>query len=172
MGRCADWPVHLIDNGGMKVLDLQCNHHHEFEGWFGSEEDFQSQLSRQLVECPVCASHDISKRLSAPRLNLSGSREAEPAPVAADAPASDTPVTHVNSTEWQAAWLKMVRHVMTHTVDVGDKFAEEARKIHYGETEQKQIRGQVSAQETRELLEEGIPVMPLPIPEALKGPLQ
>ena len=66
----------------------------------------------------------------------------------------------------------MVRHVMTHTVDVGDKFAEEARKIHYGETEQKQIRGQVSAQETRELLEEGIPVMPLPIPEALKGPLQ
>jgi hypothetical protein len=66
----------------------------------------------------------------------------------------------------------MVRHVMTHTVDVGDKFAEEARKIHYGETEQKQIRGQVSAQETRELLEEGIPVVPLPIPEALKGPLQ
>ena len=66
----------------------------------------------------------------------------------------------------------MVRHVMANTVDVGTQFAEEARKIHYGETEQKQIRGQVSAEETRELLEEGIPVLPLPIPEALKGPLQ
>ena len=80
--------------------------------------------------------------------------------------------TNVSSTELQAAWLKMVRHVMANTVDVGTQFAEEARKIHYGETEQKQIRGQVSAEETRELLEEGIPVMPLPIPEALKGPLQ
>jgi hypothetical protein len=72
----------------------------------------------------------------------------------------------------QAAWLKMVRHVMAHTVDVGEQFAEEARKIHYGETEHKQIRGQVSPEVTLELLEEGIPVMPLPIPEALKGPLQ
>jgi hypothetical protein len=57
-------------------------------------------------------------------------------------------------------------------VDVGEQFAEEARKIHYGETEHKQIRGQVSPEVTLELLEEGIPVMPLPIPEALKGPLQ
>ena len=76
------------------------------------------------------------------------------------------------ATEMQAAWLKMVRHVMEHTVDVGEQFAEEARKIHYGESEQRQIRGQVSLQESRELIEEGIPVMPLPIPEALKGPLQ
>ena len=154
----------------MKVLDLQCEHQHEFEGWFGSEEDFQTQLARQLVQCPVCASMAISKRLSAPRLNLSGAREL--VPVAPNAPADQGQATNLNPSDLQAAWLKMVRHVMTHTVDVGDKFAEEARKIHYGETEQKQIRGQVSAQETRELLEEGIPVMPLPIPEALKGPLQ
>jgi hypothetical protein len=156
----------------MKVLDLQCNHRHEFEGWFGSEEDFQSQLSRQLVECPVCASHDITKRLSAPRLNLSGAKEAVPATQTAEVPATEAMTQPTSSTEVQAAWLKMVRHVMAHTEDVGDKFAEEARKIHYGETEQKQIRGQVSAEETRELLEEGIPVMPLPIPESLKGPLQ
>lgn len=153
----------------MKVLDLQCEHQHEFEGWFGSEDDFQSQLSRQLVQCPVCASHQVSKRLSAPRLNLSGAREALPVP-SADPASLPTPAAP--SSEIQAAWLKMVRHVMAHTVDVGDKFAEEARKIHYGETEERQIRGQVSAQETRELLEEGIPVMPLPIPEALKGPMQ
>jgi hypothetical protein len=162
----------------MKVLDLQCEHQHEFEGWFGSEDDFQSQLSRHLVECPVCASHQVVKRLSAPRLNLSGARElAPPAPAqhaegksgsAPDLVAHDTP----DPARLQAAWLKMVRHVMANTVDVGDKFAEEARKIHYGETAERQIRGQASAQETRELLEEGIAVMPLPIPEALKGPLQ
>jgi hypothetical protein len=160
--------LQLSDNEPMKVLDLQCNHQHEFEGWFGSEDDFQSQLSRHLVECPVCASHDISKRLSAPRLNLSGSRE----PEVARAQTESAPVANLSPAEMQAAWLKMVRHVMANTVDVGDKFAEEARKIHYGETEQKQIRGQVSAEESRELLEEGIPVLPLPVPEALKGPLQ
>lgn len=152
----------------MKVLDLQCNHQHEFEGWFGSEDDFQSQLSRHLVECPVCASHDIAKRLSAPRLNLSGARSPQTSP----APDESTLATHSSPAELQAAWLKMVRHVMANTEDVGEKFAEEARKIHYGEAEQKQIRGQVSAEETRELLEEGIPVLPLPIPESLKGPLQ
>ncbi len=152
----------------MKVLDLQCNHQHEFEGWFGSEDDFQSQLSRHLVECPVCASHDITKRLSAPRLNLSGARSPHSAPEPTESDSS----THSSPAELQAAWLKMVRHVMANTVDVGEKFAEEARKIHYGEIEQKQIRGQVSAEETRELLEEGIPVLPLPVPEALKGPLQ
>jgi hypothetical protein len=152
----------------MKVLDLQCNSQHEFEGWFGSEDDFQSQLSRRLVQCPICSSHDITKRLSAPRLNLSGARD--PAPEqSAQTPA---PVTNQSSADMQAAWLKMVRHVMAHTVDVGEQFAEEARKIHYGETEHKQIRGQVSPEVTLELLEEGIPVMPLPIPEALKGPLQ
>lgn len=164
---------HLSDNEPMKVLDLQCEHQHEFEGWFGSEEDFQSQLSRRLVECPVCASHQVVKRLSAPRLNLSGARE----PVAASAPESTgavAPATPESASpaQWQAAWMQMVRHVMAHTVDVGDKFAEEARKIHYGETEERQIRGQVSLQETRELIEEGVPIMPLPIPEALKGPLQ
>jgi hypothetical protein len=158
----------------MKVLDLQCEHQHEFEGWFGSEEDFQSQLSRHLVECPVCTSHQVVKRLSAPRLNLSGARE--PVPASAPETHGGTPATVAepasSPAQMQAAWLQMVRHVMAHTVDVGDKFAEEARKIHYGETEERHIRGQVSLQETRDLLEEGIPVMPLPIPEALKGPLQ
>ncbi|MDI9331912.1 MAG: DUF1178 family protein [Alphaproteobacteria bacterium] len=154
----------------MKVLDLHCEHQHEFEGWFGSEDNFQSQLSRQLVQCPVCASHVVTKRLSAPRLNLSGARE----PAALSTPTDAPPATaeQVSPAELQAAWLKMVRHIMAHTVDVGDQFAQEARKIHYGEAEQRQIRGQVSGEETREMLEEGIAVMPLPIPEALKGPLQ
>ena len=74
--------------------------------------------------------------------------------------------------ELQKAWLQVVRQVMANTEDVGERFADEARRIHYGETEERGIRGQASPEETRALLEEGIGVMPLPIPKALKGPVQ
>ena len=68
--------------------------------------------------------------------------------------------------------MKAVRHILANTEDVGEQFAEEARKIHYGEADERNIRGQASAEETAELLEEGISVMPLVVPKALKGPLQ
>jgi hypothetical protein len=151
----------------MKVLNLQCAHQHAFEGWFASEDDFQSQRARQLVACPICGDTTIAKLLSAPRLNL-GAPQPEPAPArqeqASAAPASADATL-------QAAWLKMVRHVMTHTEDVGVQFAEEARKIHYGEAEDRSIRGQASREETEALLDEGIAVLPLPVPAALKGPV-
>lgn len=154
----------------MKVLDLQCAHEHSFEGWFASEDDFQSQLSRGLVECPICGDAAITKKLSAPRLNLGAARntqeEAAPAAVKSDVVAAP------QDSQLQAAWMKMVRQVMANTEDVGEKFAEEARRIHYGETEERGIRGQASREETEALLEEGIGVLPLPIPKALKGPLQ
>ena len=157
----------------MKVLDLQCGHAHTFEGWFGSEEDFQSQLARGLVECPVCGDTGIRKRLSAPRLNL-GATKSPAKQSQAEAPVGDGAVATVpapNAAQ-QAAWMQAVRHVLANTEDVGEKFAEEARRIHYGEADERNIRGQASAEETVELLEEGIAVMPLPIPKALKGPLQ
>jgi hypothetical protein len=72
----------------------------------------------------------------------------------------------------QEAWMKMVKHVIANTEDVGQNFAEEARKIHYGEAEERNIRGQASIEETKDLLEEGIEVLPLPVPGALKGQLQ
>jgi hypothetical protein len=72
----------------------------------------------------------------------------------------------------QEAWMKMVKHVIANTEDVGQNFAEEARKMHYGESEERNIRGQASIEETQDLLEEGIEVMPLPVPDALKGGLQ
>ena len=146
----------------MKVLDLQCTHRHSFEGWFGSEADFQDQLGRGLVECPLCGDTDVSKMLSAPRLNLGA---AQGAPQQQDVVAAPEKMM-------QAAWMKMVRHVMANTEDVGAGFAEEARRIHYGESEERGIRGQASKEETQALLEEGIAVMPLPIPKGLKGPLQ
>jgi hypothetical protein len=191
-------------NFTMKVLDLQCSQSHQFEGWFGSEDDFQTQLSRGLVECPMCGQVDISKRLSAPRLNLLSSKtsrteglslaqpkvtsaEAEEKSsnnVAAGSAASSETVpsnevalaldAHTQDVQQQiqANWLKMVQLVIANTDDVGTQFADEARKMHYGETQERNIRGQVSAEESLELIEEGIPVMPLMIPSALKGPVQ
>ena len=144
----------------MKVLDLQCSAHHQFEGWFASEDDFQGQLGRGLVECPMCGDKAVTKKLSAPRLNLG-----------AQPPAKQQVMTAPDAS-LQAAWLKMVRHVMANTEDVGERFAEEARKIHYGESEERGIRGQATPQQTEALLEEGISVLPLPIPKGLKEPLQ
>ena len=74
--------------------------------------------------------------------------------------------------QMQAALMQMVRHVMANTEDVGPQFAEEARKIHYGEAEERSIRGQASREETEALIDEGIEVLPLPVPDSLKGPLQ
>jgi hypothetical protein len=144
----------------MKVLDLQCSAHHQFEGWFASEDDFQGQLGRGLVECPMCGDQAIAKKPSAPRLNLG-----------AAAPARQEVMTAPDA-KLQAAWLKMVRHVMANTEDVGERFAEEARKIHYGESEERGIRGQATPEQTQALLEEGVEVLPLPIPKSLKEPLQ
>ncbi len=164
----------------MKVLDLHCQQQHSFEGWFASEDDFQSQNARSLVECPFCGDHHITKMLSAPRLNLSGASSSQEQQLVsgAAAPSTDLATTSAQSAAvvpsdvHQQAWLKMVQHVLTHTEDVGGQFAEEARKMHYGETPERAIRGQVSREETSALLEEGIQVMPLPMPAAIKGPVQ
>ena len=145
----------------MKVLDLQCSQAHTFEGWFASEDDFRSQLESGLVECPLCGDAGIVKLLSAPRLNLGAARE-EP----------KQQVMSTGDASLQTAWLKMVRHVLANTEDVGERFPEEARRIHYGETDERAIRGQASREETESLAEEGISVMPLPIPKSLKEPLQ
>jgi hypothetical protein len=174
---------------------------HTFEGWFGSEEDYQSQRERGLVACPMCANSEVRKLPSAPRLNLGAT---EPKQVNTGAPhehqesdgasvegpshlpaisnptpdpanSSSLPVAHANPESMQlmqAAWMKMVKHVMANTEDVGKNFAEEARKMHYGESEERNIRGKASFEETQELLDEGIDVLPLPVPDALKGGLQ
>ena len=161
----------------MKVLNLQCAHQHGFEGWFASEDDYQSQLARELVECPVCGDKAIVKLPSAPRLNLGASLPAVSA-VRADVAVQDAPVVSSGAApasevqHIQAALWKMARHILANTEDVGERFAEESRKIHYGEATERGIRGQASRAETEALLEEGIAVMPLPMPAALKETLQ
>jgi hypothetical protein len=143
----------------MKVIDLRCSSGHRFEGWFASDEDFLEQNGRSLIECPLCADKVIVRLPSAPRLNLSGAREGAPAP-------EDAAET------LQGKWLQMVRHVIAHTEDVGERFADEARRIHYGETPERGIRGQASAEQRDALREEGIEVHPLPVPSAFKDTLQ
>ncbi len=145
----------------MKVLDLTCPHGHRFEGWFASADDFESQLSRKLVECPICGATEVSRLPSAPRLNLSGATEAQ-----AQAPSP------ANAAELQAHVLRALREVLEKTENVGDRFAEEARRIHYNEAPARNIRGVTTPEDARALVEEGIEVMPLPVPAALKEPLQ
>ncbi len=153
----------------MKVLDLQCEQHHRFEGWFASEQDYADQLARGLVACPVCASASISKRLSAPRLSLGHHKQSEEGRTDARqsvmAPGSPEQAL-------QAAWLAMAKRIVDNTDDVGEDFADEARKMHYGEAPERGIRGQATREQTEALAEEGIEVMPLPLPEAFKGRLQ
>lgn len=162
----------LPDNRSiMKVLDLQCAREHGFEGWFGSEDDFNSQLARGLLTCPMCGDTRITKMLSAPRLNL-GHHAPPAATAAAEQPARDVVATGDTQLALQAAWLGMARRILAHTDDVGDQFAEEARKIHYGEVPQRGIRGKATAAESEALADEGIEVMQLALPDGLKGPLQ
>lgn len=159
----------------MKVLDLQCAQGHPFEGWFGSEDDFISQCANGLVQCPVCGDPSVVKKLSAPRLNLSGARTpaADSKPVLSSPAAPEHAVAAVpHNAALAAAWMAVARHVVANTTDVGSRFAEEARKMHYGETEERGIRGRTTEKEARELEEEGIEVMPFALPEALKEPLQ
>lgn len=143
----------------MKVLNLRCAHGHGFEGWFSSDDEFLDQNGRGAIECPMCSDHVITRMPSAPRLNLSGAREATPAaaPQAADL---------------QAAWLAAARQLIAQTEDVGERFPEEARRIHYGEVEHRGIRGQATPDQRAALRDEGIEVMALPLPAALKEPLQ
>ena len=180
----------------MKVLDLQCQQLHAFEGWFGSEEDYQSQLQRGLVECPLCGDANITKMLSAPRINLGKTRDSGTSPASPGghtakevssskndmvavptlvstqaSPHQRPPVPTEMAAVMQAAWMEVAKHVMANTEDVGSSFASEARKIHYGEADERAIRGQATPDQTMELIEEGIDIMPLSIPESLKRPL-
>lgn len=146
----------------MLVLNLSCNREHRFEGWFGSADDFESQLGRSLVGCPVCGSTKVQRLPSAPRLNVSHLR----GPAAESVSPADT------QQQLQQAALQAVQQLLARTEDVGERFAEEARRIHYGEVEQRGIRGRASREEAVALADEGITVMALAVPEALKGTLQ
>ncbi|MHA3902022.1 DUF1178 family protein [Castellaniella sp. WN] len=148
----------------LKVFDLSCEHDHVFEGWFSSQDSYQDQLSRGLVRCPVCHSDQITRRVSAPHLNVSHLR-AEPVPRAEPAPRARAAVAAPSGdqmTRLQAEVLRQIRRIVRQTDDVGARFADEARRMHSGEIEERPIRGTASAEDCRELIDEGISIMPIP----------
>ena len=175
----------------MKVLNLRCSKLHAFEGWFASEDDFQSQHSRGLVQCPVCADSETMKMPSAPRLNFGGhsAGHADPTPNDSTAQAvvnskqqlanqegtglaAASTLSNLPNTSEQTAFSAALRQVMAVTENVGRQFAEEARRMHYGETPARNIRGQASSREALEMQEEGIEIMALPFISASAETLQ
>jgi hypothetical protein len=140
----------------MKVYNLCCEQDHRFEGWFSSEDDFLSQSSQSLIECPLCGNHVIKRLPSSPRLNISGAT----VPVRGD------------SNRVQDQLAEFARRVIANTEDVGNQFAEEARRIHYKEVSVRGIRGVTTPDERAELADEGIDVVSLPLPHHSKQVLQ
>jgi len=157
----------------MLVVDLLCDHGHAFEGWFASGDELSRQQQAGLLACPTCGSHGVQRRPSAPRLNVSGLKEQASLPSAAAEPHEEFngPAAEV-AEALHAAYLQVVRQVIERTENVGERFADEARRIHHGDAPERAIRGQATAQERTELREEGIETMALPVPDWLDGPMQ
>lgn len=175
----------------MKVLDLRCESGHLFEGWFGSEDDYQAQRSKGMLSCPLCESLQVEKVLSAPHVARKSNRNtrvaAAPTHEQATAPSSlqrprepaetlASGASAVSAEQQQVLeamhtqWLAHARAVVAKGEDVGSAFAEEARKIHEGQAPERLIHGQATVEDVVELLEEGVPILPLPA--AAKEPVQ
>jgi hypothetical protein len=150
----------------MIVFDLACTHGHRFEGWFGSSADYEDQRGRGLLSCPHCGTEDVSKAPMAPAVPAKGNTRAEtpPAPVAAQPMANMPMPPEVQKA--LAALAKAQAEALKNSTWVGDRFAEETRKMHYGERDEAPIHGQASLAEAKALIEEGVPVAPLPFPVA------
>ncbi|WP_275784545.1 DUF1178 family protein [Pararhizobium gei] len=131
---------------------LSCDTGHAFEGWFSSGADFDRQAELGLVSCPVCGSAAIGKELMAPSVSTSRKRD-------------ESQVLMMDKARKEAIGKirELVTAIRENAVDVGEKFPEEARKIHYGEAEQRGLIGKASVDEVRSLLDEGIEIAPLPV---------
>jgi len=161
----------------MIVFDLKCDSGHQFEAWFKSSSAYEEQLADGHVMCPYCESASITKAPMAPNVAAKGNQSARgdkpseaPSMPAVSAPQMDDPVLSGSgdprlaelAAEAQKVFAKLKSHVEENCDYVGNKFAEEARKIHYGESEERGIYGESTKEEAIELLEEGIDVMPIP----------
>lgn len=149
----------------MIVYDLSCILGHRFEGWFGSSADFDDQQARGLLSCPSCGSAEVSKAPMAPAVPAKGNTRQEVLPPEAPQPMANTPMP-AEVKQALAALARAQAEALRNSTWVGEKFAEETRKMHYGEREEAPIHGQASLAEARALIEEGVPVAPLPFPVA------
>jgi hypothetical protein len=148
------------------VFELHCSHDHRFEGWFASAVEFERQHVAGEIACPVCADVDV-RRVPSARIKRPNRGTASPtheAPVPRVKPTNASVPASSSAPQQQMTLAAFIDHVLVNSEDVGPRFAEEARKIHRGEAPRRSIRGQATSSETEALLEEGVPVLPLPIP--------
>jgi hypothetical protein len=149
--------------------NLRCDRGHAFESWFQSSSAYDSQVKRKLVNCPNCGSVKVDKAIMAPRIVSSKKprEQAAPQPETATVPATaaqpPTPLLMAQELELRAKIKELRDHVVKNADNVGEKFPNEARKMHYGDIEHRPIYGEASPDEARSLVEEGIDVTPLPV---------
>lgn len=149
----------------MRVYNLACSNEHKFEGWFGSSEDFERQRERGLIQCPVCDCVNISKRPHAPAVvrgksALDSENPRDNIQAQADAWLTDPRVPM--DAKLAAIRAALSHYIRANTEDVGTQFAQEARAMYRNEKPQRAIRGSATIDETQALLDEGIPVLPIP----------
>ncbi len=144
---------------------LKCPRHHEFEGWFRNSDDYDEQSKAGLLACPTCGSEDVSKAIMAPAIPKRANSKSEAAPAAgAKSIASGSDNARIDAMRNDIiAAAKRARDYVEKNFDyVGEEFPEEARKIHYGEVEERGIFGEATGDEVRELIDEGVDIAPLP----------
>jgi hypothetical protein len=139
----------------MIVFDLVCSKDHEFEAWFASSDAFDKQKKAKKVVCPVCGDNKVSKALMAP--SVSGTKKK-----ADDQKSAGKAVMSEEAGQFMSALRELRKHVESNADYVGEKFPEEARKIHYGETEKRNIYGEASKEEAEALKDEGVEVAQIP----------
>jgi hypothetical protein len=149
--------------------NLRCERGHAFESWFQSSAAYETQEKRQLVNCPACGSAKVERAIMAPQIVSRKSKDrAAPAPAA---PTTSTEVTTPTSTPLMMAQERELRvklrelrdHIVKNADNVGERFPNEARKMHYGDIEHRPIYGEASPDEARALIDEGVEVSPLPV---------
>lgn len=151
----------------MIVFDLHCDAGHRFEGWFGSSSDFDSQCNRGLIACPECGSGTVAKAPMAPAVAAKGDRRASPWDDSASrGQGAQALANREMPAEVQYALAEAQKRALDKSTWVGDEFAEQSRAMHYGEREEAPIHGRANLAEAKALIEEGVPVAPLPFPVA------
>ena len=145
--------------------NLRCEKGHAFESWFQSSAAYESQEKRQLVSCPSCGSVKVERAIMAPQIvSKKGRDQAAPAPAATDAAgAESTPLLMAQERELRTKLKELRDHIVKNADNVGERFPNEARKMHYGDIEHRPIYGEASPDEARALIDEGVEVSPLPV---------
>lgn len=143
----------------MIIYDLSCDNHHKFEGWFRSADDFEQQLQTHLVACPQCDSHTVRRIPSAIAIS---SHATKGAATGSESSAGGSTALMPVGIQAMALYRQLVQAIVANSEDVGQSFAEEARKIHYNEAPERAIRGQATADECEALRDEGIQILNLP----------